>query len=156
MKLLIDDTTARKEKETKRKTNQLLLLILSPVVPLDGSNNNSNNNTFIFMKKDSFDELWKLLERHGVVPGKKADCARLWATYTIDQQRKIYASISRKITGGRFVHYDPVRAVAENAPRTYDTVLTYEQYYARFHTTEEQGGWHMVKPENGNVYYEHG
>ena len=33
--------------------------------------------------------------------------------------------------------------------------LSFRDYYARFGTTEEQPGWHMVTPKTGNVYYEH-
>ena len=104
---------------------------------------------------DSFEKIWQLLESHGIVPGKQADCARLWETYTLDEQRKIYCSINRKLKNGKFVHFDPVRAIAENAPKSYDKVLTFDQYYTRFHTTTEQPGWRMVTPKTGNVYYEH-
>ena len=102
----------------------------------------------------SFDFLWQLLENHGVVPSKKAECARLWDGYTLQQQRDIYRSIRDKLRAGKFVHYDPVRAVKENAPRQLTTTLSFNDYYARFGTTEEQGGWKriFIKEQQKTVY----
>ena len=102
----------------------------------------------------SFDFLWQLLENHGVVPGKKAECARLWDSYTLQQQRDIYRSIRDKLRAGKFVHYDPVRAVKENAPRQLTTTLSFNDYYARFGTTEEQGCWKriFIKEQQKTVY----
>jgi hypothetical protein len=53
------------------------------------------------------------------------------------------------------VHYNPVLALRDNAPKKrLPQTLTYRDYYARYGTTEEQDGWKMVKPKEGNVYYE--
>ena len=92
---------------------------------------------------ETFVYLWQLLESHGVVPGKKDECARLWAAFTLEQQRLIYRSIRDKIRAGKFVHFDPVKAVQENKPNSQRQrqCLSYADYYARYGTTEEADGW---------------
>lgn len=67
------------------------------------------------MEKISFDKIWELLNTHGVIPDKRVDASNLWATYTPEQQHQLYATISSKIRLRKFVHYDPVRALWENA-----------------------------------------
>ncbi len=70
------------------------------------------------MEKISFDRIWELLESHGVIPDKRVETSNLWATYTPEQQQQLYATISSKIRQRKFVHYDPVRALMENARTT--------------------------------------
>ena len=104
---------------------------------------------------DTFGFLWNLLLSHGVVPGKMDECARLWGTYTIEEQRQIYCSIRDKIRAGKFVHYNPVRALQENAPqKKQQQQLSFNAYYERFGTTEEQDGWKRVYlPEEQKTIY---
>ena len=102
---------------------------------------------------ETFVFLWSLLESHGVVPSKKDECARLWATFTLEQQRQIYRSIRDKLRAGKFVHFNPVKAVQENAPKKQQQILSFADYYNTFHTTEEQGGWHMENPTGNQVIY---
>lgn len=104
---------------------------------------------------ETFVFLWQLLESHGVVPGKKEECARLWATFTLEQQRHIYRSIRDKLRAGKFVHYNPVKAVQENAPKKQQQALSFRDYYATFGTTEEQGGWKRVflPREQKTIYF---
>jgi hypothetical protein len=103
---------------------------------------------------ETFVFLWQLLESHGVVPNKKAACAQLWATFNIEQQREIYRSIRDKLRAGKFVHYDPVKAVRENAPRAKkQQILSYKEYYLRYGTTEEREGWKMANPTGEKVIY---
>ena len=102
----------------------------------------------------SFDFLWILLESHGVVASYKAECARVWNEYSLQQQREIYRSIRDKLRTGKFVNYNPVKAVKENAPKAPRTqTLTFKEYYARFGTTLEQDGWHMTNPTGQQVIY---
>ena len=39
-------------------------------------------------------------------------------------------------------------------PRPRSQEMSFRDYYARFGTTEEQGGWKMITPQGGVVYYE--
>ena len=110
-----------------------------------------NNNNFM----TSFDFLWQLLESHGVVSSYKAECARLWDTYNLEQQRAIYRSIRDKLRAGKFVNYNPVKAVRENAPKKRPPlILTMNDYYARYGTTEEQDGWRReYRPDEQRTVY---
>ena len=104
---------------------------------------------------ESFDFLWDLIANNGSVADKyKAECARVWNEYSLQQQREIYRSIRDKLRAGKFVNYNPVKAVKENAPKAPRTqTLTFKEYYARFGTTAEQDGWHMTNPTGQQVIY---
>ena len=104
---------------------------------------------------ETFVFLWQLLESHGVVPSKKQECAQLWATFTLEQQRQIYRSIRDKIRAGKFVHYNPVIAVRENAPKQKPPqVLSFNEYYKRYGTTEECDSWkRQFLPEKQTTIY---
>ena len=104
---------------------------------------------------ESFDFLWDLIANNGSVADKyKAECARVWNEYSLQQQREIYRSIRDKLRAGKFVNYNPVKAVKENAPKAPRTqTLTFKEYYARFGTTLEQDGWRMTNPTGQQVIY---
>ena len=93
----------------------------------------------------SFEHLWAILETHAI-PNKKADAARLWDTFTTDEQRLIYCTIRDKLQQGRFVHFNPVVAIKENAPRKSNKrqYLSANDYYQKYQTTEEQDGYKRV------------
>ena len=71
----------------------------------------------LFMNFMFFKELIELLNTRPIVPGKTADCLHLWETYTARQQEYIYTTIRAKLQDGKFVHYDPVKAIKENFPK---------------------------------------
>ena len=87
----------------------------------------------------SFDFLWKLLDEHGVIERYKGDCLDLWNTLTLDQQRATYRSIRNKLQAGKFVHYDPVKAIQDNVPKV--QIISAEEYYRRYGTQANQEGW---------------
>ena len=93
-----------------------------------------------------FIEFWQIVENHGRVAAYyKAECEHLWTTYTPDQQKAICESITHKLRTGRFVHYNPVNAMRDNAPQTPRPItLSYAEYYKAFGTTEEVSGWKKV------------
>ena len=63
---------------------------------------------------NSFDFLWQLLEKHGVIPSKKQEAMSLWNTLSLQQQRLLYSCLRDKIKNGKFVHFNPVLAIQEN------------------------------------------
>ena len=101
---------------------------------------------------ETFAFIWLLLESHGVVPSKKQECAQLWATFTLEQQRHIYRTIRDKIRAGKFVHYNPVKAIQENVPKQQQQ-MSFADYYAKYGTTEEKDGWKMANPTGNKVIY---
>ncbi len=86
-----------------------------------------------------FKELIELLNTRPIVPGKTADCLHLWETYTARQQEYIYTTIRAKLQDGKFVHYDPVKAIKENFPKP--QIIPAEKYYAMYNTQNNCDGW---------------
>ena len=102
----------------------------------------------------SFDYLWQMLDKHGVIERYKGDCFDLWNTFSLSQQRLIYRSIRDKIRAGKFVNYNPVKAVRDNIPaQPMIQVLSFSDYYARFGTTEPRDGWQQANPTGNKVIY---
>ena len=67
----------------------------------------------------NFEDLWQLLETHGVMDSKRIESERLWSTFLPEEQQAIYQTISTKLQNGKFVHYNPMRAIYENKPRRF-------------------------------------
>ena len=101
----------------------------------------------------TFNNLWQLLYDHGATDKRKCDCAQLWDSLTPQQQQQLYSTISNKLQQDKFVHYDPLRAMRENIRQARKLVLSYAEYYAKYGTTEEQGGWKMTNPTGEQVIY---
>ena len=104
----------------------------------------------------TFDFLWQLVANHGgVAENYKAELARVWAEYSLEEQRFIYRSIRDKLRADKFVNYNPVKAVRENAPKAKPPqILTFAEYYKRYGTTEESGGWvRKYLPEKQTTIY---
>ncbi len=90
----------------------------------------------------SFDFLWLMLDRHGVIERYKGDCLDLWNKYSLEQQRYIYRSIRDKISKGEFVNYHPVKAVRDNEPKKPKIqTISADEYYRRYGTQTEHDGW---------------
>lgn len=72
-----------------------------------------------------FNDLWQLLRAHGSSAKRETECAALWSTYPPQTQQRIYDTIRTKLEQNKFVHYDPLRAIEENAraPRQQTHVL---------------------------------
>ena len=102
---------------------------------------------------NSFNELWSLLRKHGSSSKREAECAQLWATFSPTLQQAVFNAIQTKLEQKRFVHYDPLRAIQENADALRLQTLSYADYYARYHTTLPQDGWQMVNPTGNKVIY---
>lgn len=100
-----------------------------------------------------FQQLWALLRQHGSSAKRETECAALWASYTSEVQQQVYHAIRSKLAQGKFVHYDPLRAMEENARLLRQQTLSYSEYYKRFGTTEERDGWKMVNPTGQKVIY---
>ena len=100
-----------------------------------------------------FNELWLLLREHGSSSKRENECASLLASYSPTVQQQIYQSIRSKLAQGKFVHYDPYRAIQENARAVCTQTLSYNEYYKRYGTTEEKEGWKMENPTGQRVIY---
>ncbi len=101
----------------------------------------------------SFSELWSLLRKHGSSNKREEECTHLWNTYSPAMQQAILELIRTKLEQKRFVHYDPLRAIRENADALRPKTLSYADYYNRYHTTEPRDGWQMANPTGHQVIY---
>lgn len=63
----------------------------------------------------TFDQLWQLFLDRGALATQRDDTAKLWSTYTPEQQRQILVTITNKLNQRRFVHFNPLQAIRENA-----------------------------------------
>ena len=101
-----------------------------------------------------FIEIWKVLYQHGSTEWKMEECKQLWNTYTQQQQQQIYNTITEKLKNGKFVHYNPVRAIRENVKPVCALEMAFDDYYKKYGTTEEVEGWRRVyKPEERRTIY---
>ena len=100
-----------------------------------------------------FSELWALLRKHGSSAVKEKECEQLWKTYPPVLQQLIYVTIRTKLENKKFVHYNPLQAIKENAQALRSQTLSYADYYARYHTTEPRDGWQMANPTGQKVIY---
>ena len=64
-----------------------------------------------------FEHFWTLLSSHGVIPSKRRAAEEVWDTFNLQQQREIYRAVRDKINAKKFVNYDPVIAIMNNAPK---------------------------------------
>ena len=99
-----------------------------------------------------FEDLIKMLNNRPIVPGKTAECLRLWETLTERQQEHIYNTIRVKLQAGKFVHYDPVKAIQDNIPKV--QIISADEYYRRYHTQVNHDGWvrKHIPEEQRTVY----
>ena len=106
---------------------------------------------------EKFEKFWQMLEEHGVIAYMKGEAACAWDALTTEQQQHLLERIRSKIDAGKYVDYNPLRAIKDNLPRLpKQQKLSFNDYYARYGTTEERDGWKMVKPEKAGdppVYY---
>lgn len=102
-----------------------------------------------------FEDIWLVLYEHGSCANKEEGTRRFWDTLTPYQQQEVFTTITTKLKEDKFVHYDPIRAIKENLPRKpAQQILSFDEYYTRFGTTEEQDGWRReYRPDEQRTIY---
>lgn len=99
-----------------------------------------------------FEDLIRMLNSRPIVPGKTTECLRLWETLSERQQEYIYNTIRDKLQAGKFVHYDPVKAIQDNIPKV--QIISADEYYRRYHTQTNHDGWvRTFLPEKQKTIY---
>ena len=64
---------------------------------------------------ERFETIWNALVENGTSRRNHDATERFWNTLTPKQQDVVYANIPRKVKEGKFVQYDPIRAIKENS-----------------------------------------
>ena len=63
---------------------------------------------------ERFETVWNALVENGTSKRNHDATERFWNTMTPKQQELAYANIPQKVKNGKFVQYDPIRAIKEN------------------------------------------
>ena len=101
----------------------------------------------------SFEDIWALLQPKTDYDPVRGKCRDLWNSFSPDKQRVVYCRIEEKKNRKEFVDYNPLFAIRKNSAPAKPQVLSYADYYARYHTTEAQDGWEMKNPTGNKVIY---
>ena len=64
---------------------------------------------------EKFETVWQALVENGSSKRNHDATERFWNTLTPRQQSAVHRSIPQKVKEGKFVQYDPIRAIKENA-----------------------------------------
>ena len=104
----------------------------------------------------TFNDLWQLLYDHGSSNAYKLACNNLWNELSPERRQRLYDKIARKLQLGKFVHFNPLDAMHDNMPPAraeHKHILSYNEYYSTFRTTNPVNGWQMQKGADGKVFY---
>ena len=94
----------------------------------------------------TFNELWTLLAPKIEYEQLKGKCRDLWNSFSSDKQDYVYSRIEEKKKRKEFVDYNPKFAIEKNSAAPQPQMMSFNDYYAKYGTTEERDGWHMIKP----------
>ena len=98
---------------------------------------------------NDFELFWELFDPDEQFFNRKAATRRLWEGRTADIQKAMIDSLrTNGVPKGR----NPYFFILDFQTRRRQT-MSYEQYYAKFHTTLEQDGWKMENPTGNKVIY---
>jgi hypothetical protein len=64
---------------------------------------------------EKFETVWNALVENGTSKRNHDATERFWNTLSPKQQDLAYANIPRKVKKGKYVQYDPIRAIKENS-----------------------------------------
>ena len=63
---------------------------------------------------EKFETVWQALVENGTSKRNHDATERFWNTLTQKQKDVVYKNIPKKVKEGKFVQYDPIRAIKEN------------------------------------------
>ena len=95
----------------------------------------------------TFEEIISLLNPDEKYNPVLRQCQQLWDSFSSDKQDFVYRVIKEKKERKEFVDYNPLFALKRTYRAPEQQTLSFAEYYSQFGTTEEQGGWKMVKPK---------
>ena len=96
-----------------------------------------------------FDKYWQGMSPNVEFQDRHAAAQRLWHTTPDDKKQAILDWIKAH---GPYPGRNPYFFILDFQTRRKQT-LTFQQYYAKFGTTSEQGGWKMENPTGNQVIY---
>ena len=96
-----------------------------------------------------FEQYWTLIGGDVNFSDRKTAAERAWSLCPPDKQEAIIRWLQ---THGRYPGRNPYFFILDFQLKK-QQILSYADYYARFGTTEEQGGWKMENPTGQKVIY---
>ncbi len=101
----------------------------------------------------TFEEIMSLLNPDEKYNPVLRQCQQLWDSFSSEKQDFVYRVIKEKKERRDFVDYNPLFALKRTYRAQQPQIMSFNDYYTRFGTTEEQGGWHMQNPTGNKVIY---
>ena len=101
---------------------------------------------------ESFDQFWDLFNPDAEFNNRRRACRTLWENKSEQQRQAIMQFLQSSQQRSSRNPYYFLADFRIRRPKT----MSYNDYYAKFGTTEEREGWKMVKPEKAGdppVYY---
>ena len=101
----------------------------------------------------TFEEIMSLLNPDEKYNPVLRQCQQLWDSFSSEKQDFVYRVIKEKKERRDFVDYNPLFALKRTYRAQQPQVMSFNDYYAKFGTTEEVKGWHMENPTGNQVIY---
>ena len=101
----------------------------------------------------TFEEIISLLNPDEKYNPVLRQCQQLWDSFSSEKQDFVYRVIKEKKERRDFVDYNPLFALKRTYRAQQPQVMSFNDYYTRFGTTEEHDGWHMANPTGNQVIY---
>ena len=96
-----------------------------------------------------FNNYWTLIGGDTNFADRKEAAEKAWSLCAPEKQQAIIQWLQ---THGRYPGRNPYFFILDFQTRRRQT-MTYEQYYAKYHTTLETDGWKMENPTGNKVIY---
>ena len=102
----------------------------------------------------TFEEIISLLNPDEKYNPVLRQCQQLWDSFSSEKQDYVYRVIKEKKERKNFVDYNPLFALKRTYRAPAHQILSYNEYYSRFGTTEERDGWKRVfmSKEHKTIY----
>ena len=112
-------------------------------------------------KTITMQDLWLLLRPSKAFDtrGRYEKCLADWCSMNETQQQRVFKLLQDKKEHAAlnpnpyYALNDAMQEDEQQQAKPRSQTLSYAEYYAKFGTTEEQGGWHMANPTGNRVIY---
>ena len=101
----------------------------------------------------TFEEIISLLNPDEKYNPVLRQCQQLWDSFSSEKQDFVYRVIKEKKERRDFVDYNLLFALKRTYRAQQPQVMSFNDYYTKFGTTEEHDGWHMANPTGNKVIY---
>lgn len=102
--------------------------------------------------------MWQKLYDNGASTKQAEGTKRFWDTLSAEEQQRAFTTITKKLEEGKFVWYDPIRAIRENLRRNGKQAIGPTDYNGRglpgvpVFSAKYKGKWGMYTQEDIDKY----